>query len=136
MAKAKQIKNIQAPPVSDPARAPYTPPEAKSRGNGGGNPNAEHVPTDKVYGVASRDRWPGSSDVSQQLRDSRKIEGSDTSSEDEDEDEEYSEEDTGGAALTVAELKAALDEAEIEYDKSAKKAELVELYDTNGLGGE
>ena len=134
MAKAKQIKNIQAPPVNDPARAEYTPPEAKSRGNGGGDedPNSQPPSKDRVYGVASRDRWPGSADVSENLRDSRKIEGSDTGSEEEEEEEEAE----GGAALTVAELKAALDEAEIEYDKSAKKADLVELYDANDLGGE
>lgn len=128
MAKAKQIKNIQAPPVNDPARAEYTPPEAKSRGNGGGDedPNSQPPSKDRVYGVASRDRWPGSADVSENLRDSRKIEGSDTGSEEEEEEE------TSGADLTVAELKAALDEAGVEYEANAKKADLVVLYDELG----
>lgn len=128
MAKAKQIVNVEQPPVNDPGRAEYRPVEAKPRGNGGEvDANSEPTAKDRVYGVASRDRWPGSDDVSENLRDSRKIEGSDTGS-DEEEEEEESE---GGASLTVAELKAALDDANVEYPAGAKKADLVELYDAN-----
>lgn len=43
-------------------------------------------------------------------------------------------EDHSASDLTVAELKSALDEADIEYSNNAKKEELVALYEENGLG--
>jgi len=120
----EQLTNLQDPPVHDPARAEYTPPEAKARNNGGGDPNAKPPGNDRVFGVASRARWPGSDSdaLAEQHRDSRSI----------DSGEQDEEQNTGTSAdLTVDELKAALDEAGVEYPASAKKAKLVELYDAH-----
>lgn len=122
----EQLTNIQAPPVDDPGRAEYTPPNAKARNNGGDtDPNAQPPGKDRVYGVASRDRWPGSDSdaLAEQHRDSRTIDSG---------GEQEEEEEAGTSAdLTVDELKAALDEAGVEYPASAKKAKLVELYDAH-----
>lgn len=131
----KQVTNLQDPPVVDKGRAPYTPPEAKERGNGGGaDPNAEPPGKDRVYGVASRARWPGSDSESlhEQHTDSRTV---DNGGESEEEEEEEEEEQTSAEDLSVAELKAALDEAKVTYAGNAKKADLVKLYNDNGLGG-
>lgn len=130
--KPQQFTNIQDPPVSDPARADYTPPEAKARRNGGGEaPNGQPPGKDRVYGVASRDRWPGSDSAAlrQQHKESRALAG-DEGGEEEEEEEAESEERTS-ADLTVAELKAALDAQDppIEYPAGAKKPQLVALYD-------
>lgn len=48
--------------------------------------------------------------------------------------EEEEEEGTNASDLTVAQLKEALDDAGVEYENSAKKADLVALYEENGLG--
>lgn len=130
--KATQVSTIQEPPVSDPARAEFTPPEAKERRNGGGSddPNGQEPGNDKVYGIASRDRWAGSDSASlaELHSDSRKIDAGEGSEEEEEEEEE---EETSASDLTVAELKAALDEAKVEYETGAKKADLVALYEAN-----
>ena len=122
----EQLTNLQDPPVHDPARAEYTPPEAKARNNGGDtDPNAQPPGKDRIFGVASRARWPGSDSdaLAEQHRDSRSIDNG---------GEQEEEQDTGTSAdLTVDELKAALDEAGVEYPASAKKAKLVELYDAH-----
>jgi hypothetical protein len=136
MAKAKkQFTSVQEPPVKDSGRAPKADPMAKERSternNGGGDdPNAQPTERDRVYGVASRDRWAGGADISELHRESRQIEGADVGGEEEEEEEE----EASASDLTVAELKAALDEAEVEYDKNAKKADLVALYEEHGLG--
>lgn len=121
-----QITAIEEPPVPDPARKEVADPKAKARrANGGGaeDPNAQPPGKDKVWGVASRDRWPDNS--------VNPNEDATTASEDDDGDDG---EEQGGAALTKAELKAALDERGIEYNASASKAELVALYDGDDTG--
>lgn len=50
------------------------------------------------------------------------------------EEEQEEEEETSTSDLTVAQLKEALDAAEIAYPSDARKADLVELYDANELG--
>lgn len=125
--KSQQFTNIQAPPVDDPGRAEYTPPEAKARRNGGEveDPNGQPPGKDRVYGVASRDRWPGgdSAALHQQHKESRQI----ASGEEEEEEEE--EEEQTSADMTVPELKAALAKANVEIPAGAKKPDLVALYD-------
>lgn len=124
----QQINTVEAPPVPDPGRAPYTPPEAKERGNGGGvDPNAQPPGEDRVWGVASRARWGGADSVHELNRDSRAIDNGG-------QEEEEEEEESAGASLSVAELKEALDEAQVEYKASAKKDELVALYDEHVAG--
>lgn len=138
MAKAKkQFTSVKEPPVHDAGRAPKSDPLAKERSternNGGGDdPNAQPTEKDRVYGVASRDRWGGSEDISELHRESRQIEGAAADEEEEEEEEE----ETSASDLTVAQLKEALDAAEVEYDKNAKKADLVALYEEHGLGEE
>lgn len=135
MAKAKknQVSSIKEPPVKDAGRAPKADPLAKERSternNGAGDdPNAQPTERDRVYGVASRDRWAGGEDIAELHRESRQIEGAEVSEEEEEEEE------ASAADLTVAELKEALDGAEVEYDKNAKKADLVALYEEHNLG--
>lgn len=137
MAKKKtpQVDVTAAPPVNDPKRAEYTPPEAKLRRayRGEEQPNEESAKKDHVYGIASRARWGGDTDISELHRDSRAVDGEPNSGGSTEEEEEE-EEESSASDLTVAELKAALDEAEVEYDKNAKKADLVALYEEHGLG--
>lgn len=130
MAKAKKFTTVKAAPVPDEARAPYKPAEARERREQHNvDPNAEPAKEDRVYGVASRARWEGGSDIAQLHRESRQIEGAEVSEEEEEEEEETSAND-----LTVAELKAALEEAQVEIPAGAKKADLVALYEEHNLG--
>lgn len=129
--KAPQLSTSAEPPVNDPDREEYTPKEAKTKRLSvrGQDPNATRATEDKVYGIASRARWP-SNDVSELHRDSMAIDGvetnsgqsatASTSTENEDTIEPEK--------LTVAELKAALDEAGVEYTAEDRKADLVKLY--------
>ena len=120
----QQITAIEEPPVNDPGRKPRTDiarKERRAERNKSEDPNAQEPGKDRVWGVASRDRWP---DSSAEINEERNT----TSSEDDGGEEEEA---TGGAALTVAQLKEALDGAGVEYASNAKKADLVELYDAN-----
>lgn len=137
MAKKKtpQVDVTAPPPVNDPKRAEYTPPEAKLRraDRGEEQPNEENAKKDHVYGIASRARWGGDSDVTELHRESRAIEGAANSGGSEEEEEE--EEETSSAEdLTVAQLKEALEAAEVEIPAGAKKADLVALYEEHNLG--
>jgi len=132
MAKAKkQFTTVKEAPVPDAGRAPYTPDEARERRERHNvDPNAEPTKEDRVYGVASRARWEGGDDIAQLHRESRQIEGAEVSEQEEEEEEE----ETSASDLTVAELKAALEEAQVEIPAGAKKADLVALYEEHGLG--
>ena len=148
MAKAKKFTTVKEAPIPDEGRAPYTPDEAQPRrARHNTDPNAEPAKEDRVYGVASRARWNGGSDITEMHRESRQIEGAEGAEQEEEEEDETSasdltvaeqeeeeEEETSASDLTVAELKEALDAAEVEYGKNAKKADLVELYEANDFG--
>lgn len=65
---ATTVTTVEEPPHPDPDRAPQVDPLAKlrraERGNGGGeDPNGETPKEDKVYSIASRDRWAGSDPI-------------------------------------------------------------------------
>ena len=62
------------------------------------------------------------------------VAGEDPNPKDLEVDEDEEEDEGGAASMTVAELKLALDDAEVEYDKNAKKADLVALFEEHGLG--
>ena len=129
--KAPQLSTSAKPPVVDPDRAPYTPDEAKTKRLSvrGGDPNATRATEDKVYGIASRARWP-SNDVSELHRDSMAIDGVETNGSQSSTASTSTENDDTiePDKLTKDQLKAALDEAGVEYNASANKAELVQLY--------
>lgn len=132
-AKNKQFSTVKEAPVPDEGRAPYTPDEAKPRREHHNvDPNAEPAKEDRVYGVASRARWNGGEDITELHRESRQIEGAEGAEAGGEEEEE--EEGSSASDLTVAELKAALEEAEVEIPAGAKKADLVALYEEHGLG--
>lgn len=59
----EEVSTVQEPPAPDPDRAEYTPDEAKDRKNRGDQPNPNDVPRqeDKIYDIASRDRWANES---------------------------------------------------------------------------
>lgn len=118
------------PPVHDPKRAEYTPAEAKKPRLRGRDVNAEERKEDHVYGIASRQRW-GDSDISQLHRDSRAIDGEPNATAGEQEEEE---EESDASDLTVAQLREALEAAEVEIPAGAKKADLVALYEEHDLG--
>lgn len=123
----EQVTNIQEPPVKDPGRAPYKPAEAKARRNGGGaeDPNGQPQGEDRVYGVESRDRWPGAGSVAEQHADSRAIdngEGGDGG-------------EGGYDDWTVDQLKTELENRGVEFKASAKKAELIEALEANDAEG-
>ena len=118
------------PPVRDANRADYEPKERKERSTEEPDANAQPPVNDTVYGVASRQRWP-SSDGHSLNAETRNAERGEAGS---DEEEEEEEEEEGANSLTKAQLKEALDAAEVEYPSSANKAELVELYEANNLG--
>lgn len=128
--KTTQVDVTADPPVNDPKRAEYTPPEAKLRraDRGEEQPNDENAKKDHIYGIASRARWGGDVDVTELHRESRTIEGADHGGEEEEE------ENTSAEGLTVAQLKEALEAAEVEIPAGAKKADLVALYKEHGLG--
>lgn len=119
------------PPVSDSARKDRTPPEAKTKRLSvrGQDPNADRSKEDKVYGIASRARWP-SNDVTELHRDSMAIDGTEVNSSQTNAGSTSSENDETiePDKLTKDQLKSALDEAGVEYSTSANKAELVQLY--------
>lgn len=129
--KATQLSTSAKPPVVDPDREEYTPKEAKVKRLSvrGQDPNATRATEDKVYGIASRARWP-SNDVSELHRDSMAIDGVETNSTQSASGSTSTENDdtVEPEKMTVAELKAALDEAGIEYSSDDKKADLVVLY--------
>lgn len=131
--KQTQFDATAAPPVDDSARAEYKPENAKVRRADVRDANAEERKEDHLYGIASRARW-GSQDIAELHRDTLAIEGSAAASRTSTEEEEEEEEETDANDLTVAQLKEALDEAEVEYAKDAKKADLVALYEEHGLG--
>lgn len=125
--KNKQVTSVRKPPVPDPKRAEYTPPDAKDRLSVRGekrNPNEEPPAKDHVYGVASRARWGSGEPISELHRDSMDIDGSNARKPGSGSEEETVEPEK----MTVAELKAELDAAGVEYASDAKKADLVEAY--------
>lgn len=128
-----QMDVTEDPPVRDPMRADYTPDEAKQPRMRGRDANAEERKEDHVYGIASRQRW-GDSDIAQLHRDSRTVDGEPNSGAATSEEEEEEEEETTASDLTVAQLREALEEAEVEIPANAKKADLVALYEEHGLG--
>lgn len=136
--RTPQVDVTAPPPVEDPKRADYTPAEAKDRRmtlRGERNdPNSEEPQKDHVYGIASRQRWGGETDITQLHRDSRAIEGEPNSGGGEDEDED--EDETTASDLTVAQLREALEGAQVEIPAGSKKADLVALYEENNLGGD
>lgn len=136
--RSPQVDVTAPPPIEDPKRADYTPAEAKDRRltlrGESKDPNAEEAQKDHIYGIASRQRWGGDTDIAELHRDSRAIDGEPNSGAGEEEEEE--EEETSAADLTVVQLKEALEAAEVEIPNGAKKADLVKLYEDNGLGEE
>lgn len=134
MAKQKKSPTVSAvreAPVEDPKRAPYTPDNAKLRraDRGQEQPNEEAPKKDHVYGIASRQRWGGDADIAELHRDSRAVEGQHIPDGGEEEEEE-----NDASNLTVAQLKEALEAAEVEVPAGAKKADLVALYEEHNLG--
>lgn len=129
--KSPQVSAVAPPPVNDPMRAEYTPAEAKSPRRRDRDANAEERKEDHVYGIASRQRWGGDTDVAQLHRDSMAIDSGKSGQEEEEEEEE---EESSASDLTVAQLKEALEAAEVEIPANAKKAELVALYEQHDLG--
>lgn len=123
--KNEKLSVVAEPPVNDPKRAEYSPPEAKERRRNR-DPNAEEPRKDHVFSVASRARWGGDSDVSEQNRVSMQLDG--TNANRGEEEGEGDGETVEPAKMKVDELKEALDEAGVEYGADAKKAELVQLY--------
>lgn len=113
----EQITAIEEPPVPDPARKEVADPKAKERRANAARGNDEAPNPDKLWTVASRDRWPDNTD---KPADAAPVN-----------DDGEEEEGTGGASLTKAQLQDALDDAGVEYPAGAKKADLVELYDAN-----
>lgn len=134
--RTPQVDVTAAPPVEDPKRADYKPAEAKLRRaqRGEEQPNEEEAKKDHVYGIASRARWGGDTDVTQLHRDSRAIDGEPNSGGEEEEEEE--EDETAASDLNKTQLKEALDGAGIEYDAKATKADLVALYEEHNLGAD
>lgn len=126
-----QMNVTEDPPVNDPKRAEHTPAEAKKPRLRGRDANAEERKEDHVYGIASRQRW-GDSDIAQLHRDSRAIDGEPSATAGEREEEE--EEESDASDLTVAQLREALEAAEVEIPVGAKKADLVALYEEHDLG--
>lgn len=75
---ATSMTTVEEPPVPDPDRAPQADPRMKlrraERGNGAGeDPNAVPPGEDKIYGIASRDRWAGAGEVSELNNDAADI---------------------------------------------------------------
>ena len=131
--RTPQVDVTAPPPIEDPKRKDYKPAEAKDRRltlrGESKDPNAEEAQQDHIYGIASRQRWGGDTDIAELHRDSRAIDGEPNS-----EGAEEEEEETSAADLTVAQLKEALKAADVEIPDGAKKADLVALYEENGLG--
>jgi len=126
MAKSKQFKAIEAPPVNDPAREDITPKEAKNRVSEPVNRNDEEPRADRLFTVSSRDRWPDSN-IAELNRDAMEIDGSNALRYKAKEDED-AEETVEPGKMKVAELREALDAAGVDYETDANKARLVELY--------
>lgn len=124
MARKSKISTIEAPPVDDPKRAEYTPPEAKDRRltMRGQNPN-EAERKDHVYGIASRDRW-AEGNVTQQHRESMSLDGTVTNGG----EGEDSGETIEPAKMKKAELQEALREAGVAFETDDNKDRLVQLY--------
>ena len=135
--RTPQVDVTAPPPVEDPKRADYKPAEAKLRRaqRGEEQPNEEEAKKDHVYGIASRQRWGGDTDITQLHRDSRAIDGEPNSGGGEEEEEEE-EEETTASDLTVAQLREALEGAQVEIPAGSKKADLVALYEEHNLGGD
>lgn len=139
MAKPKNMTLVTAAPVPDAGRKDITPPEAKKRTEAKGDINAEEQGTDRVWGVSSRARWDRDRDLAQMNRDSRNVERV-INGEEPEPDPDGDDGDDGTTAvdpntLKVGELKEALTAAGIEFDASAKKPALVQLYIDNNVGG-
>lgn len=126
-----QMDVTEDPPVNDPMRAERTPAEAKKPRLRGRDANSEERKEDHVYGIASRQRW-GDSDIAQMHRDSRAVDGEPNSGAGGEQEEE--EEENDASDLTVAQLREALEAAEVEIPAGAKKADLVALYEEHDLG--
>lgn len=135
--KSPVVDATRDPPVNDPQRAEYKPAEAKSSRLRTRDANSEEPKEDHVYGIASRARWGNDTPLAEMHRDSRILEGQSVpegSTSQETEEEEEEEEETSASDLTVAQLKEALEAAEVEIPAGAKKADLVALYEEHGLG--
>lgn len=126
--KGKGTQNTKAPD-SNPAPIPRSEPRDEK----------DDRKTDTLRRQADKARWPGygadNTDTATLLNEQRTIEGKTGMSaggpaqETEEEEEEESASD-----MTVAQLKEALDAAKVEYPASAKKADLVQLFEDNDLG--
>src|SRR5690606_32076568 len=115
-------------PPSNPAPIPRSEPRDEK----------DEPKTDTIRRQADKARWPGygadNTDTATLLHEQRTIEGKTKLSSGVQTEEE--EEESHASALTVAQLKEALDAAKIEHPAGAKKADLVKLYEDNNLGGE
>lgn len=138
MAKNKNMTLVSEAPQPDAGRKEQASPLAKPRTEQKGDINAKEEGTDRVWGVSSRARWDRDRDHAQLMRDSRNVDRVIKGEElvDEEEQEEEGEEAVDPSTLKVAELKEALTEAGVEFDASAKKDVLVQLYIDNNVGGE
>lgn len=134
--KSPVVDATRDPPVNDPQRAEYKPAEAKSSRLRTRDANSEEPKEDHVYGIASRARWGSDTPLAEMHRDSRILEGQSVpeGSISQENEEEEEEEESSASDLTVAQLKEALEAAEVEIPAGAKKADLVALYEEHGLG--
>lgn len=147
----QKMSLVRKAPVNDPGRVAKkdevnAKPRKKSKAM---DINARDNAEDRVWGVHTRARSEATN-LAELLVDSQNVERSlrgeelqenPHASADENDGEGEGDEGRDAAVasakkLKMEELRAALDEAEIEYDEKAKKDELVELYVDNGLGEE
>lgn len=141
---AQKMTLVKKAPVNDPGRKPQRDEKnAKQRSTKQMDINARDNAEDRVWGVHTRARWGGNANLAELNADSLNVQRLINGDELVDNPHtstgegggELSREDRVAAAkkLKVDELRAALDEAQIEYDEKAKKDELAELYVDNDL---
>lgn len=126
--KPGQLNSLAPPPVNDPQRAVYRPEEAKQRNDAKPDPNADPQTDDRIFRVASRQRW-GDADVSEMHRDGMTLDGTALNTTPPGAESEE-------GALSIEELREALDDAGVEYGEDDDRDTLQALYDENELGEE